>query len=89
MQIWNVLLTDTGHHNVQYDAHYLLFLNIICNILHIKHKATSMQNYNKDDLIIEAETLESTGEYLHIELAGYSPDELRTMANNIEIEESR
>lgn len=36
--------------------------------------------YNKNDLLIEAETLEETGEYLHIDLIGYSADELRHMA---------
>lgn len=38
--------------------------------------------YTRDELIIEAETLEECGEYLHYDLMGYTPDELRKMAEN-------
>ena len=37
-------------------------------------------NFTRDQLIIEAETLEECGEYLHVELMGYSPEELRAAA---------
>ena len=37
-------------------------------------------NFTRDQLIIEAETLEECGEYLHVELMGYSPKELRAAA---------
>lgn len=36
-----------------------------------KHK------YSKDDLIVEAESLENYGEYVHCSLFGYSASEIR------------
>lgn len=39
-----------------------------------------LSNFTRDQLIIEAETLEECGEYLHVELMGYSPKELRAAA---------
>ncbi|MBQ6835410.1 MAG: hypothetical protein IJO55_13490, partial [Lachnospiraceae bacterium] len=39
-----------------------------------------LSNFTRDQLIIEAETLEEYGEYLHVELMGYSPEELRASA---------
>lgn len=41
-----------------------------------------MEKYTADDLIIEAETLEETGEYLHMNLYGYSVEELRAIAKS-------
>lgn len=41
-----------------------------------------MEKYNTDELIMEAETLEATGEYLHMDLVGYTPEELRKAAIN-------
>ena len=38
------------------------------------------EKYGSDALIIEAETLEECGEYLHMSLMGHSPEELREMA---------
>lgn len=39
-----------------------------------------MKKYNSDELFMEAETLESTGGYLNMDLFGYSADELRAEA---------
>jgi hypothetical protein len=39
-----------------------------------------IQKYSADELIIEAETLEECGEYLHFSLIGYSAKTLREMA---------
>ncbi len=38
----------------------------------------------KDDLIIEAETLEEYGEYNHIQLIGYTPSDLRDAADELD-----
>jgi hypothetical protein len=38
---------------------------------------------NRDDLIIEAETVEECGEYLHMSLLGYSPEDLRSAASEL------
>ncbi len=38
------------------------------------------EKYGSDALIVEAETLEECGECLHMSLMGYSPEELREMA---------
>ena len=45
-------------------------------------KQNAITKYTKDELIIEAETLEECGEYLHYDLMGYTPEELRKMAEN-------
>lgn len=39
-----------------------------------------MDKYTKDELIIEAETLEECGEYLHMDLVGYTVEQLREAA---------
>ena len=39
-----------------------------------------VKKYSKDELIVEAECLEKCGEYIHADLVGYTPDELRYFA---------
>ena len=39
---------------------------------------------NHDDLIIEAETVEEYGKYLHMSLLGYSPEDLRAAAKRLQ-----
>lgn len=41
-----------------------------------------LEKYSADELIMEAETLEETGEYLHMALIGYTSEELRQAAAN-------
>ena len=38
---------------------------------------------NRDDLITEAETVEECGEYLHMSLLGYRPEDLRAAAEQM------
>ena len=38
---------------------------------------------DRDDLIIEAETVEEYGEYLHMSLLGYKPEDLRAAAEQM------
>ena len=47
---------------------------IISNLLPAAHR------YSKDELIIEAESLDECGEYLHFDLMGYTAAELRLSA---------
>lgn len=39
-----------------------------------------MDKYTRDELIIEAETLEECGEYIHMDLIGYTAEQLREAA---------
>ena len=39
-----------------------------------------MKKYTKSELILAAETLEEYGEYLYLDLVGYTPDELMAAA---------
>lgn len=49
------------------------------------HKVNNpLSRFSKDELIQEAECLEEYGEYLHIPLMGYSPEELRAYAKSLE-----
>ena len=39
-----------------------------------------IDKYSRDELILEAETVEEYGEYIHMDLMGYTAEELREMA---------
>ncbi len=47
-------------------------------------RLVTKMHLNKDDLIMEAETLENYGEYLHISLMGFSADMFRALAERME-----
>ena len=46
----------------------------------VRSEEKILAKYTSDQLILEAETLEETGGYLHFDLFGLSPEELRKLA---------
>lgn len=39
-----------------------------------------VNQFTKDELLMEAETVEDCGEWLHMSLMGYKPEDLRRLA---------
>lgn len=44
----------------------------------------TLDKYTAEELLTEAECIEAVGEYIHLDLLGYTPEELRTAAEEKE-----